>query len=209
MTRTTTAIQWVLAAGLSVQLAFSAEPSAHSRIDVGASFLFSQAVQGGGMKKGTYFPRLDAFGRNSAGGLIFTIASGPKKETTAVVNQTIYALAADACVVDVVNGTALMSGTSCGQSLPESWTIENPRGGVRTCMLMQPATERVSVPSGEFNTTRIECREKAGTPEQHRVTVYWYAPTIGAMVKAVHRTLDSAGTEISSITEQLVNYQPK
>ena len=160
------------------------------------------------MRNGTYHPRLDAYGRNSAGGLIFTIASGPKKETPGVVRQIVYSLVSGSCVVDVMNGTALMTGKHCDQPLPQKWTIETARGDLKTCTLMQPQEERVQVQAGEWDSTRIECREKGAAPGQQRVNLYWYAPSVGAMVQAVHRTVDEAGTEISAITEQLVNYQP-
>jgi len=160
------------------------------------------------MRNGTYHPRLDAYGRNSAGGLIFTIASGPKKEMPGVMLQIAYSLAPGSCVVDVMNGTALLTGKHCDQPLPQKWTIETARGDVKTCTLVQPQEARVQGPAGEWDTTRIECREKGAGAGQQRVDLYWYAPSVGAMVKAVHRTVDEAGTELSTITEQLLSYQP-
>jgi hypothetical protein len=201
---------WSLAIGLFAHGACGADHQVHPRLDVGASFLFSQQVEAGGVNEGTYSPRLDAIARNNADGLIFTIASGPKTEAarTKTILQTLYALAADACVVDVMNGTALMSGTGCERPLPEhqAWTIKD-RWGTQTCELMRPATERVSVPAGEFDATKIECRNNEATSGRRTVNNYWYAATLGMMVKAVHRQIDSSGTEVSSVAEQLVSYE--
>jgi hypothetical protein len=199
---------WSLAIGMFAHSAFGADRHIHPRLDVGASFLFSQQVKGGSMKEGTYAPRLDAYARNNADGLIFTIESGPKKATPRAVLQTLYALAADACVVDVMNGTALMSGTGCERPLPEHqpWTIKD-QWGTQTCELMRPATERVSVPGGEFDATKIECRDNSPESGRRTVNTYWYAAALGMMVKAVHRQIDSSGTEVSSVAEQLVSYE--
>jgi hypothetical protein len=136
------------------------------------------------------------------------IGSGPKKEAPDAIRQIAYSLAPGGCVVDVMNGASLVKGKHCDQPLLQKWTIETARGDLKTCTLMQPQEERVQVPAGEWDSTRIECRQKGTAPGQERVNLYWYVPSVGAMVKAVHRTIDEAGTEISSITEQLESYQP-
>jgi hypothetical protein len=51
-------------------------------------------------------PRLEAFSKNNFGGMIFALAVDPNRDPTkTLIRQTLYALEADACVVDVIHGT--------------------------------------------------------------------------------------------------------
>jgi hypothetical protein len=96
-----------------------------------------------------------------------------------------------------------MKGAGCEQPLPqpESWTIKDSSGDLRKCQLMQPATEIVGVPAGEFEARRSNA-------------VTWIRPavldfnllvraTIGAMVRAVHHGPAARDRPTFVILEQL------
>lgn len=201
---------WLFLLGFCTHNALSADQVVHPQIEVGASYLLTQDVIDAGVKKGTYSPRLDAYGRNAEGGMIFAIGQGPKQHELPGkhIVQTIYALNPDACIVDVMNGMALMNGAGCNRPLPKHWTIQDRRNSTYACELMQPEKEHIVTAAGEFDATKIECRETSAAPNKQLTATYWYVPSIGSMVKAVHRAVDADGTELYLIREQLVEYHP-
>lgn len=208
--RTHTRIKWpLLLMAVVAQTSFGADELVHPRIEVGASFLFTQMIEEPGVKRGPYAPRLDAWARNGAGGIIFTIASGPKKEAPKnTILQTYYGLGAEDCIVDVFSGVALATGASCAQPLPtdRSWVAKDQQKVTYECHLMPSPLEHVSVPAGEFDATKIECRKNIGAESERQLINYWYVPSIGAMVKTIYHSFDAAGAERSIIME-LASYQ--
>src|SRR5262245_27607167 len=88
--------------------------SDHARLEVGQSFLLEQVIERNGKRVGMYTPRLDAFARNNVGRLLLEIDSGPKgAESDGRITKIMYTINSDACVVDVLNGLALRTGTDC------------------------------------------------------------------------------------------------
>lgn len=203
---------WLFLALLSSQPVFAAEELDHHRIKVGESFLFAVKAKASGREEANYAPRLDAWGVNSAGGVIFTVAQGPKIEVKTpgegtTILRTVYAIGKDECATDLITGASLLKGAACGIPMKESWTFTSPTNRSYSCNLLQPSTEHLSLAGGEFATMRIACShtDNEGNSIQYS---YWYAASIGAMTKSVERTLDKSGVEISLVTAELVSYQP-
>jgi hypothetical protein len=194
----------------ATQISFAASELAHPQIDMGASFLFSQTFEDHSGKHGPYSPRLDAWQRNGKGGLIFTGAIGPKTESTKnTILQTMFALDAGACVVDVFNGFALVTGKGCGVPLPKdrTWSATDRSNDTYQCRVTEPRMEHVSVPAGEFDAVKIECRRVVTAGSTQQLANYWYVPRLGAMVKTIYRNFNAAHEQISVNTTELVNYE--
>lgn len=71
------------------------------------------------------------------------------------------------------------------------------------------AEEKVSVPVGAFDTVRIECagfwnRVFNGNFSGRQTEVYWYAPTIGRLVKSQFMNFTSSGSPFDKTQTELV-----
>jgi TonB family protein len=223
-----------MAASLAGRSTPGATPTFHARIAVGTSFVFSQERRSAAAApEHSRVPRITAdyisrtglmaFSMKHVQSLIVPESSGGAVEATTHVDvgTVLYFLDSGACVVDVLNGIALMSGAGCDQPLPKegSWTVSLPLAKMNSnlnyqnnktaiCSVTRADTQKTTVPAGSFDTVEIACALPDDSKGHAVSATYWYARDIGIMVKCSTRATDSSSNEVWSTTEELQAYEP-
>ncbi len=126
------------------------------------------------------------------------------------------AIAADACMTDVA-GRVTLQAPPChapGQ-VGDAWTVPVNAEQIRDVKLL--GRESVAVPAGDFETLKLEVREHArpGLPAELKSRVMeteaivWYAPAIGAVVRAERQTRLADGTIAVSTVQAFESFSRK
>jgi hypothetical protein len=153
--------------------------------------------------------RFSVLGRNVDGDFIVSAVDvNPAKKDTKYIEDIQYVLGKDDCILHFFTGTTFRTAGDCGRALPSrSWDVmARKHGGAGHCKIPRARPEQVNVAAGTFEAIRIDCRTQIpGMPEPVKAS-YWYAPSLGAMVKSASRVMAPNGKP-ARFTEELEEYK--